>query len=622
MYLPLDQNEIFGLIKPSNDVHTLGLSTISNLIKGCGYGVVMATGEEMEALREVRKLNNFSLLQKWIKDNKITRIGFSYRLDPNDALEFFSSFVSQLKAHNMFQNQGGEIKGIFFAGLPDSCQLINNKFNDSIICFPGDETPFESLTKLRISKDLFPDDALYENEYDKMRQEFATKYIEGESYKKLLPPFHSGYASFGTDKDTLIKRLNFCLATNTLPLTRLHAGPYNSDRLEAIKQFLEWVKTLASNGYLDILSIGTSQLSQSNFGENWEGLSNGGGVPVNSEIEFNLIKEAARPMLVRTYAGTKNLIELADIYERSLNISWHALSFWWFCQIDGRGKNSLQENLKEHFDTIRHIASTGKPFEPNVPHHFAFRGADDCSYIISGFLCVKAAKLLGINDLVLQIMLNTPKQTWGIQDVAKARTLLRLVRSLEDSNFRIHLQTRAGLDYFSPDLEKAKVQLAAVTAMMDDIEPENPNSPEIIHVVSYSEALRLATPDIMDDSIKITLGALRDYRNKKTKKEININDFERDINYRVEDLYDECFTAIRFLEEKIPDLYSPEGFYKLFKDGYFPLPLLSDENHEFSKAVSQTTILNNGGIKVIDNQGKIIRTIDRYKKIWDNIYFH
>jgi hypothetical protein len=39
---------------------------------------------------------------------------------------------------------------------------------------------------------------------------------------------------------------------------------------------------------------------------------------------------------------------------------------------------------------------------------------------------------------------------------------------------------------------KAKAQLAAVTAMMDDIEPQDEGSPQIIHVVSYSEAFRLA----------------------------------------------------------------------------------------------------------------------------------
>ena len=111
------------------------------------------------------------------------------------------------------------------------------------------------------------------------------------------------------------------------------------------------------------------------------------------------------------------------------------------------------------------------------------------TYVISAYLAAKTAKKYGIKHLILQNMLNTPKQTWGIEDLSKGRVMLKLIRELEDAGFHVHLQLRAGLDYFVPNLEKSKVQLAEITALMDDIEPNNPNSPEIIHVVSYSEAV-------------------------------------------------------------------------------------------------------------------------------------
>ena len=109
-------------------------------------------------------------------------------------------------------------------------------------------------------------------------------------------------------------------------------------------------------------------------------------------------------------------------------------------------------------------------------------------------------------------MLNTPKFTWGVQDLAKSRAMIKLVRSLEDSNFRVLLQPRAGLDYFKPNLYEARIQLAAVTALMDDIDPYNEMSPPIIHVVSYSEASHLATPEIINESLQITQYSLQKYR--------------------------------------------------------------------------------------------------------------
>lgn len=176
-------------------------------------------------------------------------------------------------------------------------------------------------------------------------------------------------------------------------------------------------------------------------------------------------------MLVRAYAGTRDVAQLARMYENTLHIAWHALSLWWFCQIDGRGPYPVRENLRQHVETLRTIATTGKPFEANVPHHFAFRGADDTSYVVSAYLAAKLAKSLGIRQFVLQNMLNTPRGTWGIADLAKSRAMLRLVRQLEDERFRVILQPRAGLDSFSPDLLRARAQLAAATALMDDIEP-------------------------------------------------------------------------------------------------------------------------------------------------------
>ena len=368
---------------------------------------------------------------------------------------------------------------------------------------------------------------------------------------------------------------------------------------------------------MDILSIGSSQLSQSNFGENWNDKINGGGVPVNSEKEYIDIWNAAKPMLVRTYSATQNVCRMAEMYERTINIAWHALSLWWFDELDGRGPNSLYRNLKEHIATIKYIASINKTIEANVSHHFAFRGCDDTTYIISTVLAAKMAKKCGAKYFVLQNMLNTPRSTWGVQDLAKSRVLLRLVKELEDNNFRVILQTRAGLDFFKPDIDEAKAQLAAVTAMMDDIDPKNIYSPEIIHVVSYSEALYLATPDIINESIKITRHALKEYRAQKWNLGI-VSEAEEQIRERQYRLERDARKILKAMEENIDNLYSPAGLYIAFAAGWLPVPQLWSDSEEFLIAKNWQTQIKNGGVEVVEN-GAILPVDVRINRCISNI---
>ena len=609
------ESDVFGFVKPLVDVHTMGIFTMANLLRDCGYKVYIAPDDVNEAIENIHKVNNYSFVKRWILDNHINRLGFSYRLDPKEGCDYFMSLYEHLRGDNMLEEDGGPIKEINFAGLPDTCEMVNGKTNGRVMVFKGNETPVESLRMYRVPEELLPASLINDNPYDKMRWEFAEKLIASERYKLEPPLDHLGYAECGKDDDGFVKRLEYARKKHSLPIIRTHSGPYNPNRMEALKEYNSWCRILAQTQLLDVLSIGSSQLTQAHFGEKWDGLPNGGGVPVNSEMEYRIIKENASPMLVRTYSGTKDVPGLARIHERALNISWHALSFWWFDELDGRGHNTLLENLKEHFDTVKYIVTTGKPVEPNVPHHFAFRGADDISYIVSGYLAAKACKNMGVSHLILQNMLNTPKYTLGVQDLAKGRVMLKLVRSLEDDKFKVSLQSRAGLDYFAPDLDYAKVQLASVTCLMDDLEPENNDSPEIIHVVNYCEAVRLATPPVIKESIQITLNALREYRSARALGKVPNMKYDRDVNERFNALYAESKGAIELLEANIPNLYTPEGFYKVFTEGFLPVPYLMDQNRKFKKATMWNTAIKNGGIKVVDDDGNVIDTITRYRKI-------
>lgn len=617
--MELSSHTVFGFLKPSVDVHTLGISIVSSFLQDCGYKTVIADDIINKAIENLFDINNISILRQWILQNHITNLGFSYRLEPKDGARLFCKFYYTLSNLKLFSEQGGCVEDVFFAGLPITCNLVKIELGSHILTFSGGEEPAKTLSLLGVPNNRIPKTIECNNDYDNFRKDFAKRVIESESYKKITPQDHYGYAECGTDQDSFLRRVEYCKRRKSLPIIRAHAGPYNINPFEAIREFYSWTKTLAQSRLLDVLSIGTSQLTQSHFGENWDGLSNGGGVPINSEMEYETIYQLAKPMLVRTYAGTKNICSLAKMYERVIHISWHALSLWWFCKIDGRGENTLLENLREHFETIKYIASSGTPLEPNVPHHFAFRGCDDVSYIVSGFLACKAAKLMGCSHVILQNMLNTPKYTWGIEDLAKGRVMLRLIKRLEDSAFKVYLQTRAGLDYFLPDMEKAKVQLSAVTALMDDIDPQNSLSPDIIHVVSYSEALQLATPEIITDSIKITLETLKRYRALKHSN--NAYDINGDSNLkeRESELFEEAASAIEKLEKNIPLLYTPEGFYKVFVNGFFPLPYLFDSNNEYPYVTNWRTVYRNGGIVVIDQNRNKIPTSKRYEHIIERI---
>jgi hypothetical protein len=607
---PVSSDDCFGLVRPAVDAHTLGISYVSQLLQDCGYKVHIADASVCSAIGEISKIGNIQILIRWLREHEVTFLGFSYRLDPRDAQEHFGRLIYQLKSQEIIGEQR-QIKRIYFAGLPEACSRIQREYCGAVTVFDGDDSPAESLKKMGVPEHRIPLQVIKGSEYDDWRIKFGEELILKGDHLGVKPVDRSGYESFGTKMDTVLARIDHGRKNEFPPLIRVHAGPYNPRRRNAIKEFEGWAKKLANSGYLDILSIGTSQLTQSRFGEDWHNDPNGGGVPVNSAAEYRQIWNAARPMLVRTYAGTKDIRSLARMHEETLNIAWHALSFWWFCQIDGRGPNDVYQNLKQHLETLKFIAESGKPFEPNIPHHFAFRGGDDISCALSAYLAAKTAKLAGVRTLVLQVMMNTPKHTWGIQDLAKARALLSMVRELESPTFRILLQPRAGLDYFSPNMDKAKAQLAAVTALMDDIEPLEPSSPDIIHVVSYSEASHLADPDIIDESIKITQGALAKYR--LLKKLGNTPDMHNniDVRHRTASLIRDVKILLREVEHIIRNTYSVAGLYKVFQSGFMPVPYLWECREEFKRAVEWKTGIVDGGVAVLKENGDAMSIEDR-----------
>ena len=130
----------------------------------------------------------------------------------------------------------------------------------------------------------------------------------------------------------------------------------------------------------------------------------------------------------------------------------------------------------------------------------------------------------------------------------------------------------------------------------------------------------MATPPIIKDSIRITLNALHEYRTARALGKIPNMKYDTEVKYREESLYNEAKEAIAMMEKAVPNLYTPEGFYKVFVEGFLPVPYLMDQHRKFPKAIMWHTAIKNGGIRVVDDEGKVIYTTDRYRKIISDYY--
>ncbi len=616
----LEPDDVIGLAKPAIDAHTLGLVSVAGLLAECGYPSVEAGPDISRLLDAPLASEGAEQIEQWVRSNRVTRLGLSYRLDPQAGAEKLDRLIWALGVRGLMADQGGPIRSIYFAGLPDACRTARERHGDLVVVFSGEDADHETLLKMGVPASRIPARIRDLGAYDEARLAFGRDLIRRGIHHDLAvgaSAARPAYREYGTRHDTLELRLGDAKERNALPLMRAHVGPYSDNREEAVWQMRDWCRMLAASGYLDILSLGTSQLTQSHFAQDWTGLANGGGVPVQTPEEYRMLREAARPMLVRTYSGTRNVPALARIHEENLEIAWHALSLWWFCRLDGRGPNDLLTNLREHFETMRYIARTRKPFEPNVPHHFMFRGADDVTYVVSAVLAARAAAAQGIERMVLQTMLNTPRRTGGIADLARARAILGLLKTPDPSRpvpRHIWLQPRAGLDYFSTDLDEARAQLAASTALMDDIEPGDDTSPQIIHVVSYCEAVSLATPPEVDESIRITRAALREYRKLRRSGEVDDMGAHGDLKLKTNELIADARTVLDAIEDAIPQPYTPEGLYRAYQAGFLPTPDLWHCRDEFPNAVSRRTAMRDGQVVVIGDDGHHIPVAARVRE--------
>ena len=230
-----------------------------------------------------------------------------------------------------------------------------------------------------------------------------------------------------------------------------------------------------------------------------------GGVPVRSAEDYRSLFAASRcgnyPLL-RTYSGTDDFIQLAEMYVDTINIAWCAIPLFWFNQMDGRGPWDLEGSLRQHQQVMSWYGARHIPVELNEPHHWGMRDAPDVVFVVSAYLSAYNARAFGVQDYIAQLMFNSPPGLSDAMDLAKMLAVLDLIEPLSGPSFRIWRQTRTGLLSYPLDPAAARAHLAASVYLQMALKPH------IIHVVGHTEADHAATAEDVIEACKIARRAI------------------------------------------------------------------------------------------------------------------
>ncbi len=291
------------------------------------------------------------------------------------------------------------------------------------------------------------------------------------------------------------------------PILRHHFG------LPIMEATISGISKIAENRALDVISLGIDQDAQEYFfhPERQDARRTGaGGVPVRSIDDYKALYSASRRgnyPLLRTYSGTDDFIQLAEIYVESINIAWCAIPLFWFNQMDGRGPWDLEGSILEHQRVMNWYGNRNIPVELNEPHHWGMRDAPDVIFVVSAFLSAYNAKYFGVKDYIAQLMFNSPPGLSDAMDLAKMLAVLELIDPLSDKDFQIWRQTRTGLLSYPLDKDASRAHLVASVYLQMVI------NPHIIHIVGHTEADHAATAEDVIEASNLARKAIENALN-------------------------------------------------------------------------------------------------------------
>jgi hypothetical protein len=390
------------------------------------------------------------------------------------------------------------------------------------------------------------------------------------------------------------------------PVLRHHLG------LTSIEKTVEAIEKIADSKVLDIISVAPDQNAQEFFfdQENMDTkLDGAGGVPLRSEADFKKLYNAAQRgnyPLLRSYSGTRNIIQFAQVLKDNIDNAWCAVPLFWYSELDKRSLRPLKQAIEENQQVMAWHGERSIPVEVNDPHHWSLRDAHDTIGVVAAYLAAYNAKKMGVKDYIAQYMFNVPAFISPEMDLAKMLAKIQLVESLVDDNFRVYRQARAGLASFPANLNQAKGQLAASAYLAMQIKPH------IYHVVGFCEADHAAEADDVIESCMIVRGIIKN----EFLGSIDMTQ-QKGVIERKEQLIEEAklvIEAIKSIGEGAEDpLSDPDTLARAVKLGILDAPQL--KGNKAAKGELKTKMVSGSLYPYDEENGRIIYEKERLEEI-------
>ena len=471
-------------------VHNLGVESFADWMQDLGAGYTAVKLGPAVPIPEV--INK-------IREARPEVVGVSMRLGDLHVDKLITEFVETATQHGLHPRESG-IR-FAFGGLRPAANLVR-----TMTGVPLEPDPFTPPEERHFDFEAVSQEYQNRPEFEHFFELIVDDYITMEELERFARS-ESVKAELKQVRwsDFLVERIQQVRERENRPIIRAHIGI----AAETIEPTIEGIEKLADAGTLEIVSLAPDQTSQELLAKFIRGeenpskyLAGQGGAPIRTIQDLRRLKAATQrgnyPM-TRIYSGTDELLELAKLWQAHLNSCFPAVPIFFYNQMDGRGPISIRDSFREHYDVIRYWVSVGKPCEINDPHQWGLRYASDDMQVTDHVLVGLMALKLGVKHYVMQMMFELPPEISALDDLAKMKAAYELIEPLtRHYDFHIIKQTRSGLPSFPPDLYQAKGHLAFGIYTQLYLEPD------ILHVVTHSEAHHEAKAEDIIESCQIT----------------------------------------------------------------------------------------------------------------------